>query len=131
MHTNHDSIAQYIRALKEEQQQAARDIMTTTNATLVIISTEAMLASQHLPTTNDKWEELRKSLQTWGKWKELYKKADKQVMVKRQAAVGRDQFGGAVIWAGAGGYASLVSGGTPVTIDELEGCQNSLQVHQL
>ena len=81
-------IAQYIRALEEAQQQATRASMPITDATLAMISTKAMLASQRFPTTNDKWEELGKSSQTWGKCKELYKKAYKQLMVKRQASGG-------------------------------------------
>ena len=56
MHTEHDSIAQYVRALEEAQQQAARAGMPITDATLVMIATKAMLATQLLPTTNNKWE---------------------------------------------------------------------------
>ena len=50
----------------------------------------------------------------------------KQAMVKRQAASGRDQFGGSVLGAGTGGSADPGGGGTPVKIDELEGCFDSL-----
>ena len=89
-HIEHDSISQYIRALEEAQQQAERSFVPITNATLVMISAKAVLESQHFPMTNKKWEELGKYSQTWGKWKEIYKKSDKQAMVKRQAVGGRD-----------------------------------------
>ena len=65
-------------------------------------------------------------MQTWGKWKELYKKTDKQERVKCQAAGGHDQFGGDVLGVVAGGDAAPGGRGTPVTIDELEGCFDSL-----
>ena len=92
MHTEHDSIAQYIRALEEAQQQAARAGMPITDTTLVTIAMKAILATRQLPTTNEKWEELGRSAQMWCKWKDLYKKADKQSRLKRQAADGQDQF---------------------------------------
>ena len=47
-------------------------------------------------------------------------------MAKHQAVGGRDQFGGAVLRAGVGGAAAPGGGGSPVTIDELEGCFDSL-----
>ena len=77
MHTEHDSIDQYIRALEEAQQQDARVGMPITDATLFMIKTKAMLANQRFTTTRNKWEELGRSAQKWGKWKEIYKKAEK------------------------------------------------------
>ena len=108
------------------QQQDARSGMLITDATLVMIATNVMLASRRLPMTNDKWEDLRKYLQIWVIWKGIYKKLDKQAMAKRQAAGGRDQFGVAVLGADAGGDAAPGGGGNPVTIDEIEGCFDSL-----
>ena len=55
MYTQHDTIDQYIQALEEAQQQAARVGMPITDATLVMIATKVMLATQRFPTTNDKW----------------------------------------------------------------------------
>ena len=46
--------------------------------------------------------------------------------MKRQAAGRHDQFGGAVIKARAGGYATPGRRWTPVTVDESEGCFYSL-----
>ena len=126
MHTEHDSIAQYTRALENAQQKAARAVMPITDTTLIMIATKEMTASQRLPTIDEKWEDLDKSLQTWDKWKGIWKKSDKQAMVKRQAAGGRNQFGGAVLGVGAGGSADPGRGWTPVTMDELEGCFDSL-----
>ena len=46
--------------------------------------------------------------------------------MKRQAAGGQDQFGGAVLGAGAWGDAAPYRRVTSVTIDELEGCFDGL-----
>ena len=46
--------------------------------------------------------------------------------MKRQAAGGQDQFVGDVLKAGAGGAAAPDRRVTPSTIDELEGCFDSL-----
>ena len=54
MHTENDLIAQYIRALKKAQQKDARSGMSTTDATLVMIATKAMLATRRSPTINEK-----------------------------------------------------------------------------
>ena len=62
-----------------------------------MIASKEMLATQRFPTTNNKWGELRRYVHTWGKWKELYKKADKKSKVKRQDPGGQDQFVGAVL----------------------------------
>ena len=105
------------------QQQDARAGTPITDETIFMISTKAMLVSQRFPTTNEKWEELGKSAQTCGKWKGIYKKVDNQAMIKHQAAGGCDQFGVSVLGAGAGG---AVAPGRGITIDELEGCFDSL-----
>ena len=106
MYIEHDSIAQYIWVLEEAQQQAERSVTPITDATLVTIAKNVMLATQRFPKTNEKWKELGRSAQTWCKWKKLYKKPEKQARVKRQDAGGQDQFGGAVIGAGTGGAAA-------------------------
>ena len=64
MHIEHGSIAQYIRAPEEVQQQATRAGMTITDETLFMITTKVMLATQQFPTTNKKLEELGRSAQT-------------------------------------------------------------------
>ena len=61
-------------------------------------------------------------MQTWGKWKDLYKKVEKQARVKCQAACGQGQFGGALLRVGAGGAVPPGGRVTPVKIDESEGC---------
>ena len=65
IYTEHESIAQYIQALEEAQKQATRAGTKSTDATLVMIATKVMLETQRFPTTNDKWEELGRSVQTW------------------------------------------------------------------
>ena len=96
--------------------------MPITDETLVMIATEAMLATHRFPTTNEKWEELG----PWGKWKEMYKKSEKQSRVKSQDIGGQDQFGGSVIEERAGVAVTPGGRGIHVTIDELEGCFDSL-----
>ena len=71
MHTEHDLIAPYIWTLEEAQQLATRAGMPIMDATLVMISTKAIIATHRLPTTKNKWEELGRLTQTWGKYKEL------------------------------------------------------------
>ena len=75
VHTYHESISQYMQAIEEAQQKSARAGMPITDSTLVMIATKSMLATQRFQTTNYKWEELGRYVQTWGKWKDLYKKA--------------------------------------------------------
>ena len=65
MHIEHVFIAQYTRAIKEAQQQAARAGMRITDETLVMIATKAMLVTQRFPTTNEKSEVLGIYAQTW------------------------------------------------------------------
>ena len=59
------------------------------------------------------------------------KKSKKRSRVKRQAAGGQDQFGGAVLEARAGVASTPGGRGTPVTIDELEGCFDSLATAEI
>ena len=54
IHTDNDSIYQYIQALEEVQQQVARSGIPITDATVVMIATKAMLATHWLPTTKKK-----------------------------------------------------------------------------
>ena len=84
-----------------------------------MIAMKAMLDTHRYPTTNYKWEDLGRSAQTLGKWKEMYKKSEKQERVKSQAAGAQDQFGGAMLGTGAGVAADPGWRGTTVTIDEL------------
>ena len=92
--------------------------MPITYATLVMIATKAMLATQWFLTKNKKREDLDRSAQTWGKWKDLYKKSEKQSRVKRQAAGGQDQFGGYVREARTRVAETPGGRGAPVIIDE-------------
>ena len=54
MHTEYESIAQYIRVLKKAQDLATRAGITTTDKTLVMIAKKAMLATQLFSKTDDK-----------------------------------------------------------------------------
>ena len=64
IHTENESIAQYIWVLKEAQQQDSRAGMPITDATLVMIVSKAMLATQRFPTTKEKCEDIGISAQT-------------------------------------------------------------------
>ena len=52
MHIEHDSIAQYIQALDEAQQQTSRAGMPIMDATIFMIATKAMLATHWFSTIN-------------------------------------------------------------------------------
>ena len=117
MHIENDSIEKYIRSLEEAQQQSAR---------VGVPITKSMIATHWFPATDEKWEEIERYAQTWGKWKDLYKKAEKQSRVKRWVVGGQDQFEEAVLEACTGGSATPGGRVTSVTIDELEVCFDNL-----
>ena len=126
-HTTMDSIPQYIEAMERAQKQSKRANNEIGDAMLVNMATKAMLATERFPKANDDWEDLPRDERTWAKWKTLYKAADLKAAVKKKA---RDaQFGGAapqrkknVSFQGE----DTESNGKAVTMDELEGCFDSL-----
>ena len=101
MHTECETIPQYIEALEEAQAQVKRVEIPITNKTLAIYATKAMLSSGRYPKVDDLWEDLDKADLIWAKWKVLYTKADRKAVVKRIAAGNVEQFGD----ASTGGYA--------------------------
>ena len=107
--------------------------MPITNETLAIYATKAMHSPGRYPKTDDLFEDLDKAERMWDKWKELYTKADRKAVVKRIAARNLEQFGGASTGGHAidrtnrNGRAEPPPGRpVPVTLDDLEGCFDSL-----
>ena len=63
------------------------------NDTLVAIITKAVLASDDLTRTNDKWEDLNTTNKTWSHWKDDYPKSHTKCTFIRKAAGDGDSFG--------------------------------------
>ena len=93
--------------------------MPIADATLVMMSTKAMLETEHYPKADDVWEELSKKERKWSMWKEIYKKADHKVIIKRKVGGDVEQFGGAAIGGSGRGEEQPTGRPTPVILDEL------------
>jgi regulator of replication initiation timing len=123
-HVQAEGIPEYINMLEDAQKKARLAKITITDATLFIIATNAMLTSEQFPRANEDWEELDPADQTWKKWKELYKGADRKARTKKQAAGGPGKFGGANAATSGDGtkQGSGIGGGTaaPGLIDKPE-----------
>ena len=133
MHNEWETISQYIEALEDTQQQAKRAKMPIDDATLLMYMTRAMLSTERYPKSKGLWEDLYRVDRIWKEWKAAYTKADSKTIVKRMAADNLEQFGGAATGSacgtsgGSGGGAKPPAGlPSPVTLDELEGCFDSL-----
>ena len=126
MHHVFETIPQYIDALDKLQKQAERPEMPIVDATLVIMDTKSMLETESYPKADDVWEDLSKKERKWLKWKEIYKKADQKDIIKRKARRDVEQFGGVEIGGVGRGEEPQTGRPTPVTLDELEGCFDSL-----
>ena len=77
-HTDSEVILQYINALEATQKKSKRVTGNNpiTDATLLLITTNAMLKTGAHPRATDKWEDLYAPAQTWGAWKTAYNTAD-------------------------------------------------------
>ena len=128
-----DTIPQYIEALEDTQQQAKCAKMLIKDANLVIYATRSMLSTEQYPKANDLWEDLDRVDRTWKEWKAIYTKADRKDIVKCMTDENFEQFSSAAT-GGAHGTVGVSGGGaepptgcpSPVTLDELEGCLDSL-----
>ena len=85
----------YINKFEDAQAKVERTNKLVTNATLVIITTEAILSTEKFLPANKDWEELDSSQRTWIRWKTTYHVAAKKVRIKNKAAGVKDQFGAA------------------------------------
>lgn len=93
-HLEAEGIPEYINLLEDAQKKATRAGNPITDATVVIIATNAMLGTEQFPRANDDWEEMDPSLRSWTAWKKLYKTADRKARTKQQAT-GRKPAGAA------------------------------------
>ena len=60
-----ETIPQYIDALEKAQKQAERAEIPIADATLVMMSTKAMLETDHYPKADGVWEGLSKKERKW------------------------------------------------------------------
>ena len=77
-HTYSKGILKYINALEAAQNTSKHGTgnKPITEATLLLIATNAMLKTVVHPRITDKWEYLDAAAQTWDAWKTAYKTAD-------------------------------------------------------
>ena len=126
MHLEVDSIPEYIEKMEKLQEQSERADNKIPDAMVVNISTKAMLSTELFPKTNNDWEDLPKKARTWPKWKTVYRDANNKAKMKKKARGA--QFGVLVdktaLTAQANG--KIVPKKEPVTLEELEGCFDSL-----
>ena len=86
-HTDSEGILDYINTLEADQNKSKRGmgIKPITDATLLLIATDAMMKKGVQPRTADEWEDLDASAQIWDAWKTAYKTADMKERVRRLA----------------------------------------------
>ena len=127
MHVTTDTIPQYIAALEKAQLQAERADMPIPDNYLMMVATEAMLLSERFPRANEDFKDLGTGYTLWAKWCELYTKADMKETIRIQAG-GKEaeQFGGAAPGGAGGGKEPPAGCPTPATMEDLEGCFDSL-----
>ena len=89
-HLDAEGMPEYINALKDTQTQFRRANHNITNATLLLMATNAMLIIQRFPRANERWEEKTFQAKIWPAWKILYKEADHQAKISCIAAGGKD-----------------------------------------
>lgn len=129
LHLKVESIPEYIEAMERAQEQSERADNKISDTMLVNIATRAMLSSERHPRTNDDWENLSKTERTWPKWKTMYRDADNKAKVKKKARGA--QFGGLANRTTPPAQANVANVANapkkePVTLEELEGCFDSL-----
>ena len=88
-HLYSKGIREYINKLKEAQAKVERANNLITDATLVIIATNAMLSAEKFPWSNEDWEELDVAQCTWARRKTAYCAAAKKLVIKKKAADGK------------------------------------------
>ena len=71
-------------------------------------------------------EDLSKKERKWSKWKKIYNKANHKSIIKRKTGGDVEQFVGVAIGSAGRGEEPPTGCPTPVTLDELEVCFDSL-----
>ena len=75
-HLDAEGMPEYINALEDAQKQSRSANHNITYATLLLMATNAMLATQRFLRANKRWEKKNYQAKTWPAWKNLYKEAD-------------------------------------------------------
>ena len=68
MHVTTNSIADYIKALKDLQRKEKLAKNPVSNKYLVIVATNALMGSQRFLRVNNDWEDLNNLNKDWAKW---------------------------------------------------------------
>ena len=92
-HLDMEGIPEYINAIEDNQKKSKRAGNTIADSTLLLISTNSMLSTEHLPHANKIWEDLRKDKNYWYARKTLYNSDYQKAKVNKKAVVVQDQFG--------------------------------------
>ena len=97
-HTDSEGILEYINALEAAQKKSKRGTgnKPITDATLLLIATNAMSKMGAHPQTTDKWEDIDVDAQTWDAWKTAYKTSNMKERVRR-LATGKNAAHGAIL----------------------------------
>ena len=127
MHVTTGTIPQYIASLEKAQLQTEREDMPIPNNYLRMVAIKAMLLYERFPRANEDWEDLDKGSKSWAKWCELYTKADMKETIRiQEGGKEAEQFGGAALGGAGGGKKAPVGLPNPATVEDLEGCFDSL-----
>ena len=127
MHVTTDTIPRYIVVLEKAQLQAARAEIPIQDNYLMMVSTKSMISLEHFPRANKDWEDLKKVSKSWMKLCKLLKKSDMKGTIRIQAGLKEaEQFGGAALSGAGGGEEPPAGRPTPATMEDLEGCFDSL-----
>ena len=127
IHITTDTIPQYIMTLEKAQLQAGSSEIPIPDNYLMMVNTKAMLLSERFPRANEYLEDLEKGSKLWANWCELYNKADMKETIRIQSGGKEAEIFGDAVLGGAGGRNEPPAGRpTPVTVEDLEGCFDSL-----
>jgi len=120
-YVNADTIYDYIIAMEDAQAKSVRADLPITDAFLVASATKATMAAGTFPTATEQWEELIPAQKTWTRWKEHYKKAQKQLDTKRQSEGTTGPFAGL-----ANAAASQQPSDHPISIEQFSNALDNL-----
>ena len=127
MHVTTNTIPQYITTLEKARLHAERADMPIPDNYLMMVATKAMLSYERFPRANKDFEDLNKGYKSWANWCKLYTKAGMKETIIIQAGLKEvEQFGGAVLSGAGVGEEPPAGCPTPVTVEYLGGCFDSL-----
>jgi hypothetical protein len=83
-------IPKYIFLLEDAQRKAARARLPTTDQTLTILASTALLTTNTFPRTTELWEEVDPANKTWAAWKTAVLASHKKKANRLRATGGAD-----------------------------------------